>query len=45
MATEATTLDSRALASEPLADKKTLRRVLVASSLGTRCTSRGRTRI
>jgi len=35
MATEATTLDSRALASEPLADKKTLRRVLVASSLGT----------
>jgi hypothetical protein len=35
MAIETTTLHSRALAAEPLADKKTLRRVLVASSLGT----------
>jgi len=31
MATETTALHSRALVFEPLADKKTLRRVLVAS--------------
>ena len=35
MVTETSALHSRARAAEPLADKKTLRRVLVASSLGT----------
>ncbi len=35
MATETTALPRSAVAAEPLADKKTLRRVLVASSLGT----------